>query len=802
MKKLNVFKSQLKCEPNGLSGANAKKSRLVMSRSISAFALTALLSLSLSFGLASQSFATEEEVAWEETDEGKACERDKHNLEVFQKEIFDMKLNDNDDDTLLDLLKERDQLTAKMSVNLTLLRIWNDYQNFLNENSHIAGTEIKNPEGTQELLGTLNKLQSFMSRNQAPVERYHIVSEVLNSVGPENLEKIKQAKTDAEKFEIIKQALIETCSGSNKDLYICSSGADVSSSLHFLKGENVPEPDRNQVTNKFVNVLAELDGGVDWADFSDAFIDNSKDLNPIGDLDFVKNFNGLIERSKEECRKIVLTSSDDVDACLEKSFKDLNLSDSEKLTVTRLQNLNPQGGSIDNISQLVSSYVEVAKNTQALHREEVRNGTVEDLIKLADEVKNWREDFRTAEQNLTSEDTISAYRQQFKNLNKKKFLELGNFLNNGEFHNNLKIFKKYGGGDRPGTLNLTQRNNENNADYANRLLQGVICGRVDADCDASNSEFKAFKMEGDKLVVDENAIIQTFKDMMERAGGFMNLHTTLYHGQESISKKLDEVESKIASLKQSKDYKRKNAFKDFLWRQAANSCQRKVNDQNIVSALTMSPCKLSNRVQTGLNDFLKIGDDLIAYQTRSEVTNNLSQLSIFCQEYFDEDREYYDELLGNGGICSDIYDQHQVETDLQEIKTEAARSAQKRLKNRNTIYEYDSRGKKVDVYRPKSTSAILLPQLAYTFNEQLPFYLVQRPGMKMQVEQWRQAGYAQKTQMAFLDAQRQSFLNNSTCGPFGCYYNTTVLESASPTFGQSAFDFGSSSTLPSTGFGF
>jgi hypothetical protein len=91
-----------------------------------------------------------------------------------------------------------------------------------------------------------------------------------------------------------------------------------------------------------------------------------------------------------------------------------------------------------------------------------------------------------------------------------------------------------------------------------------------------------------------------------------------------------------------------------------------------------------------------------------------------------------------------------------------------------------------------------LPQAAYTVNEQLPFYFVQRPGMNMAIENWRQMGFQQKTAQAYWDAQRQSWLNNTTCGAFGCYYNSTMLEGASPTFGNFGFSFGSTTTVPTT----
>ncbi len=776
--KLNVFKSKLFKSFQGIG-----------SYTILCLGLLSLLTL--------HTKAEEANTPWDQTANHDRCQMHKANLINFQEQSFQLKTSSDANESLLDLLKERDQLTAELAVRQTLMKIWNDYQGFLSENREVA-QGLGNPQGTEQLFRQLDTLQSFVKDNQQPVERYHAMSEVLNLFGRERLAQMASLENNEQKFAFAREQIIESCSRArnNTSLYMCSD--DIAEQLQYGTNNTETNPNRGQLINQFVNTMVDLDDFdlFSLENFSNAFVDNDDINNPTGDFEFAKYFDTLIEKGKDNCRTQVLVGRDPVENCLSSEIP--NLTAGEQNVMRRLEIITGKSnGEINNLAQVTQAYSEVALRTRGLHDESTR-GTISQLAEIAGSVPNWQQQFESTDQMLADPGRLASYRERFKNVTAGHMLNLGAFLQHGELGHNEAIYRRYADAslaNREGA-ELGGGANEDSAAMANRVLENIICKSNTTTCQFSGG---VFKMENGRLSVDEESVVDIFFGPIQDAlGNEESLRASLFgEGRENIRRQLRDVETKISTIKGQREYERLNAFKNYSWRKVREFCSTNPED-GYLRELTTRECYLDRSIRTGLNDFLEVGGELLAFSQREERRENLDRLAAYCTEIFEQDRELYNTQFKDTGVCPHIYEDEREENRRNIETTERTRRRERRRASVNDIIEWNEDGKAVDIYRPKSNLEIALPQVAYTFNEMLPLW-AQRPSFQMQLDSAVRQGQYMKTQQAFYNAQYQSFLNTTTCHGgllISCYSSATVLESAAPTFGNSAFNFSTPTTTP------
>lgn len=748
---------------------------------------------------AQQQRTAEAQVATIGDADGSTCLRDRGNLRSHQQRIFN--LTSPQGSSLIELLKKQDDLKARIATYQTLFDIWKQYQNFLNENDQLVNAQV--PQGAKAALKSLNDLEGFLDRNQAPVERYHVVSEVLLSLP--NRDELRNIRGDQEKLNYIKRKIQERCADSaNSHLYICGINpeTDINLEAQITRNPN----NRAEFVNKFVNTLVKLDQpeiiSAITDDFSSLFVDDPQHTNLTGDVQFAGTLKTMIQKAKNHCREnILLGDSNDVN-CLSAPLNQAmgnGLSAAETSVIERLQTLHPEGGAINNVADLSSSYLEMAKKTKDFH-EEATGGTINRIGQLTQNINQLRQNFESAEAVLTSPGTMTSLRESFKDLTAQKILNLGRVLNHGEFRSNQELYKNYLEGHEnllsaPGRLNLSRDGGENQAQFANRLVRDILCQNQSSGASCPINQ-DIFSQSGEDISLNQDNIIDLFNRLTSTTGGIDQLRNILGEEQEQgLKDEFERVQAEIAAIKNGRDYQELTSFKDFIWNQVRTSCLS--GSENEVLHHTGSSCLIAPGVETGLNDFLQVGSELLSFSERNENKNTIFNLNDSCVRIHAEDRERYDREYSLTGICPRIFEERQREERQNIERAEAARRGpSSRRHDPNIIYEYDSQGRVVDRHVPNSNLAIFLPQLAYTVNEQLPFYFVQRPGMNMAIESWRQQGFQQKTYQAYMDSVNQSIMNRTVCGDFGCYFNSPMLQTASPTFGNSGFNFSSTTTTP------
>jgi len=723
------------------------------------------------------------------------CLRDKQNLISHQRRVFDLKTPRGA--SLIELLKKQDDLKARIATYQALYDIWKQYQNFLDENdSLVANQQINTPASAQAALASLSELESFLDKNQEPVERYHVVSEVLLSLP--NRDELKAIQGGQEKLNYIKRKIQARCSDSaNSHLYICGINPETDIQLEAQITRN--PRNRAEFINKFVNTMVQIDGAdFVWnTDFSTLFVDDPNHTNQTGDVQFAGTLKAMIQKAKEHCRENILLGDSNEVTCLTTPLNQVmgnSPSEAETKVIERLQTLHPEGGAINNVADLSSSYLEMAKKTKNFH-EEMSGGTINEIGSLTENIDGLRERFQTAEAALTTPGALTGIRQKFKDLTAEKILNLGRTLNHGEFRTNQEVYKKYLEGHenlltRPGSLNLGREGNENKADFANRLVRDILCQNSSSGtaCPIDQDIFSLTSNNGQEdLALNQDNIMEIFNRLTSTIGGRDQLKEMLGEGKEQgLKDELAQIQADIATIKNGRDYQELNGFKEFIWDQVRASCLS--GSGNEVTTHVGTSCLIAPGIQSGLNDFLQVGSELLSFNDREEDRKNLNQVYDSCLRIHSEERDRYDREYSNTNICPTVFNERQRVDRQNIVRAESIRRGPARH-DPNIIYKYDRDGKVVDRHVPSSNLAIFLPQLAYTANEQMPFYFIQRPGMNMAIDSWRTAGFQQKTTNAYWASVNQSFINSTVCGQFSCFFNNTMLETASPTFGNSGFNF-------------
>ncbi len=682
-----------------------------------------------------------------------SCICGKETLEGHQRDIFNLKDNSTDK-SLLELLKERDSIHAKLSITDSLLDIYRKYQGFLGDNDELIGKVTGENGSFTPSLRNLKAVKNFMSSNADRVSRYNLVSEVMSALQDSSELKSKQSKL--EKIQYLQDKIRLTCQNRTHANSLSMCEGDAWESIQLEVSQTSPPTTSGDFLNKLVNTIINLD---DWGDrnsIPSLFVDNDNLRNPTGLSQFNEDMTSMIDDALNTCRKEILISNENPsDNCMRPN------PDKAQRIVRTLQALdpsiriNPQSATIGDLTQ---HYLNISRRSVAVH-DEVSGGSVDEFMKVIKDVGNVSASTRTVNEALKG-DRASAIRNRFRDFSKERLNAMASHLESLGTSENDKLFAKY---------SLDTEVSPGLPEKSNKLLQEIL------DLDGVDPFYKD---QDGKLSLKPESIHFLIGKMAEK-------HSAIKDQQDQLQAQLKIANDAISRVKASEEYQRNNNLKDFLWHDVAQNCSGidTESGQELVTSEARE-CQLNNNGQTSLTQLMKFNDEVIAYREIQDRKSAAADLTRHCQS-------------GEGSgpaweqACSTALREH-----AQNTRTAARIAHYANPANHNTIYRYDSEGRQISKYTPKSNLALFLPQAAYTFNEQLPFYFIQRPQMRWQVDAWRWAGKQQKTQQAYWNSLYQSWQNNSACGYFGCYTNTTLLESASPTFGNTGFNFGNSTTVP------
>lgn len=684
------------------------------------------------------------------TEKQQECLCSKEKLEGHQRDIFSLTANNGA--TLLELLKKRDQYHAELSMTDSLLDIWDKYRNFLTQNEQLV-----NQKNLNTSVQGLQKIKEFIQDNKGHVSRYHLVSEVMSTIP--NRQDIRNFETDEEKIGFIKDSIRNHCANAQytQSLYMCQGDAWGEIRLEPVQNQNPSTP--GAFLNKLANTIVKLDGNMDLNSIPSLFVDREEVRNPTGLNQFADDITSLIDKSIEACRQKVLLGEGDTANCINSQ------SAGEEATriVRTLKGMGVTGNLSPemNVGQITQLYLDVAKRTKAFH-EEVAGGSVDRFVDLINQVGSLQNQTLLTNDRLEDSDNVNRIRNEFNRFSETRLEMMADHLNKLGTDVNNSLFSHFDG----------EESNQPFNQKANTLLNEIL-GVEDANIFMPNEE--------GKLSINPSTVPNLIRKLIEKNG-------EIERKKRQLQSELRNVNQNIAQVKATKEYQDSNALKDFLWDKVAGSCAQ-LGGGDTIRVSEASECQLNNNGQGAITDLMMVNDQIIGYRERQSRSELIKNVAGRCRSIVQN--EVQNQKWGD--LCSEA-----TRKSAQQVRREATNAYYRNSKNHDVIYSYDSEGRVVDKYTPKSNLALFLPQAAYTINEQLPFYFIQRPAMNMAIDQWRFLGKQQKTQQAYWDAWNQSWQNNSVCGVFGCFYNTTLLETASPTFGNSGFNFGSTTTTPMT----
>ncbi len=683
------------------------------------------------------------------SDKQQECLCSKEELEVHQRDIFAIKADNGA--SLLELLKMRDQIHAELSMTSALTNILSKYDNFLTENEKLVSQK-----GLQSNIAGLEKIKNFIKDNKEKVSRYHLVSEVMSTLG--SRQELKNKETDQEKIAYIKDSIRNHCANASfsHGLYMCQEDAWENIRLEPSLNQNPRTP--GDFLNKLANTMVKLDSNFDRHSIPSLFIDmdNPQAKNPTGLNQFADDLTSMIDKSIDACRKKVLLTNEKVENCI----NTLPAGEEATRIVRTLKGMGVQGNLSPDMSvgQITKHYLDIAKRTRAFH-EETAGGSVKDFVTLIDQVGDLPRETLLVNDNLENDENVNKIRNEFNGFSKQRLEAMAKHLDSLGSDLNDKLFSQYDESEpRPFDEKF------------NNLFDEII--------GINNS--KIFKEDEDgRLAIDPNKISSVIKKLIENKDD-------IERKSRQLNTELIRINQNIAQVKSTQKYQHYNALKDMLWDRVANSCAG-LNEANKITIVDGFKCQLNNNGQNALTDLMMINDEIIGYRERQSKQELYRNAANACQSIVQDEtqnRKYSD-------LCNEA-----TQKNAEQVRVDTINAYYRNPKNHNVIYEYDSEGRVVDKYTPKSNLALFLPQAAYTLNEQLPFYFIQRPQMNYAIDQWRFLGKQQKTQQAYWDAWNQSVQNNTACGVFGCFFNTTLLETASPTFGNSGFNFNTNFAPP------
>ena|GEM_PF-6778810 len=725
------------------------------------------------------------------------CEKSQCILRDFQGKIFNLSHPD-DGVPLKELMASRDDILSKMNLLQGLLKIWDDYYSYLGDSAELtANSKLRTPGPVQEKIQGLLELKTFINKNQSAVMRHQVMAESMSLL---DLDAMGNLSSDEDKFNYIKNQFVGACAqAENQSFYICNEAKKDSrfwDSLSFSPSITNDPRTASELMNKFSNTLANIDK-VELLDIpainrnlSNLFVDiGNNDL--LVESDFVDGFTTIINQSIETCREAALLpriiGGETVEQsasvnCFDRDLSQIPGVNEDQLktvqnSLAKMRGVAP--GSLNSLASLTDAYLKNSEDVLNSHAESA-GGTIQKLAELSQSNPNIATDIRQGGNLLMINDdkAPTSYlhaREEFKDLSKERLVTLSRQLTS--IQKNKKLYQDFNVDGLDVSLDIGKKANDN----LRELFEGFdedIFTTYDGQDDKGEPELH---LNLQNVNGGLKALMDSFsqEDVQRK---FSDLNASL----EAVNSKINKVKGYNPDPRNTDQplYQQLSQIKNYLWSPVKNNCSRTSGDFDIDAG---GFCEF-NREDSGIQSLIKVGDEFISHQTEEESKQSLNDLNGLCQRiisnnYEDEAMKELKSELTSKNICRSISTDTRVEE-----RRRLERAAEDKL-DHNEIFEFDDEGKLIGSYKPKSNFNLVLTQAAYTVNENLPFWFIQLPQMGRWTDSMRTAGFQEKTALAYRDAQIQSWQNMTTCGFFGCFYNTTMMEGVSPTFGNAGFNF-------------
>lgn len=682
----------------------------------------------------------------------------------FQKKSLEFKKEGDGQASLMELMKKRDDLTARMAVVKTLLDVWDDYHNYLEQSPEIIGTAGSPGGSPMKAINDLKKLRDFIGGNSKAIQRYHLTSEVLmtvfqdpNNPDVKNREILQGLATPEAKLDFIKAKIQAKCSGSASNLYMCKNRAW--ESITPRTDWDTPTNGEGDNLNRLANAIVAVDGYevfdlTNSMNLSKLFVDR-ENINITGMSDVSEGLTGLIDASIASCQEEVLKRTSGDTECFSRSLESITANNPtlRRQYETLKENFKSTLGvnyNMENIGGLVNTYVHITRRTKVLH-DEANSGTFKDLYKLTESLGNPSEELIKASATLNDPTTRARIQAQFQNITKTNLAKLGRTLAGMNLKESEEVYKRIGGAASSNLFGggAFKFSDNNAAQNANNILNSILC-REGSAADCAGSPLNLFKEVDGKAAVDENQLqiaMEKLVDTVKDRGELSNLLVANREG--SLANEVQKIDAQIAAINDDPNYKNLAAFKNYLYNRTRTFCVTEDTPGN--QEIQGTRCTLTPGVDVGLNNFLKVGGELIGIKNALDHKADVASLAALCKQMKDTDFNSYKRDYMDTGICGSVYD---YQLTLERTATRSAAMAYNRrpggAHDPNNVIEWNDDGTINNITRVRGAwdmSQYIVPaaQVGVTMIQPIMTHNL----FGNQVELWRNAGIQQEYNIAF-----------------------------------------------------
>lgn len=691
-----------------------------------------------------------------------SCSAHVERLEKIQNSIYDYKL-DPEDSKYIDLLKERDRIMAKKSFIESMIKVWDEYNSYLDESN-----EFNNKYGdadlklTQKLEG-LSTLKDVISGNREAVQRYNLMASVFNDI---DVSKIN-ATDKVERFDQMRDLLKEQCTGenaqANRNRMYCKAVGPNDAAWDTMVYGGAPEDtgsSQRDMIYKFIQVSVTAFGtefmGV-FRNMSTMFVDNDhlnadlvNDIDYASGVDLGTSINTTIDEAIALCRRQGLAeTSGDVD-CLKRDLSEVLAENGKGVYLEKIQ--TTLGPEVKSASDLLNKFLENAGALKAAH-EEFTGGVISDFAKLVENKDKYVSDMDSFGEEAKA--NREAAQEEFKSRIGVHIASLGQNLK--QLSNNDTVYKD------SGRLDTEKIDSSSCTNRASAMLCSAASSFGAAlDEDSRNELYSLFGNTTDDAETAGSTKLFS-KDPLKLLD-FLNKHdlnkeklSDILKGtsgsEDSIEAQLQAVEAKIAALKNNDTYKTLEDIKAFVWRRAEEECS------GVAAIVNNTSCASSDNFSE-VDRLFRFGGKIAAYQSNERERYNLADIEKKCdsvrQNNQSENFEF--DIIG---ICNEVSKSYSNLVAYENYFSPD--EVDKRLRTRKS---YDLDGNVTGSYTEKSFMALFLPALSRQAVTVMPTW-ANKYKVKSYALQQTILGKRQKDYNSYID-MLQSSAAASCSGLFGC----------------------------------
>ena len=614
-----------------------------------------------------------------ETPETKSdCEVANEQIAHIQKKLFDMK-DPSGDQTYLDLLRERDELSSRKVMLETLVNLWDQYYDYLNDSENLRNTS---PEARNSISGLMD-LRNLITNNGQAVQKYQLVTDVFNSINPDEI----NGASAQENFSLLKNRLMQSCSNGQEHLMHCQmainaqkDGINIWDNIQPGRPPSTTASSREAMLHKFIEVSSTALGNetLGWfKNISSMFVDNeSLRYDMVGNGDLSQSVVSTLDRVVEECRKQALLTDSAVN-CMNKDLSDILPEGQSFDHLSFIQ--SSLGQEVTTAQGLVNKYLQNVERVSSAH-EEIAGGTIDRFTELAVRRHEISAQLATADTTLSrsshnaQQDLINASAIEVTKLAKHvKILK-----------KNDQLYRNYEE-DPTDPKNLAQE--------ANKELRDILALFPGNHSEVENLFFNAASNDrsGEStLGVRPEKLFAFFRNNNISKVQLQNILNRGINGK-SLEENIADIDKKLEAFNSNPEHQVLEGLKVFAWKKSIDKCRG--SSQFQMSEMSNSECVESNFSE--VDNLLKVGNQIISYQTNQENQYNINNLNDSCEELSRNQADLYRQSYSE--ICTEV-DLKRREIAKEEEYLSDRKVTQRMRRNirydpsgREKLYEYQSK---------------------------------------------------------------------------------------------------------------